>query len=206
MQKSRFSAVEINSIIREHDAGVRVTELCRKRGMNGGAFYKCKARYGGSDVPQLRWLKDLELKHSRLKQMYDELSLTHEAFRDVVEERRTLTRAIRHELVSLMVTCHRVSVPQACRTARLRRPAYYAPRRRRNDEPGIQAIQAFVADSQQQGFDRLYPVVHAQGFGRHRLHRVYKALKLNMKRKGKHRLPSRVKVPWAIPPKANDPW
>jgi putative transposase len=88
----------------------------------------------------------------------------------------------------------------------LRRPAYSAARRRRNDEPEIQAIQAFVADSQQQGFDKLYPVVHAQGFGRHRLYRVYKALKLNMKRKGKRRPASRVKVPWAIPPKANDPW
>jgi putative transposase len=53
--------------------------------MSDGALYKCKARYGGSDVPQLRRLEDLELEHSRLKQMYDELSLTHEAFHDVVE-------------------------------------------------------------------------------------------------------------------------
>jgi putative transposase len=105
-----------------------------------------------------------------------------------------------------MVSAHRVSVRQACRTARLTRSAYYAPRRRRSDEPEIQAIQAFVADNQQQGFDKLYPVVHAQGFGKHRLYRVYKALNLHMKRKGKRRLPARVKAPLAVPLKANETW
>ena len=87
MKKSRYSEEKIISIIREADAGVKVTELCRKHGMSDATFYKWKAKYGGLDVSQLRRLKDLELENARLKKMYAELSLAHEAFRDVVEKK-----------------------------------------------------------------------------------------------------------------------
>jgi putative transposase len=106
----------------------------------------------------------------------------------------------------MMVSCHQLPVRQACRTARLARSAYYAPRQRRDDTAEISAIQAYIADNQRHGFDKLYPVVHAQGFGKHRLYRVYKALKLNLKRRGKRRLPARVKAPLSVPVRPNETW
>jgi putative transposase len=87
MKKSRFSEEKIISILREADAGVKVVDLCRKHGMSDAAFYKWKARYGGLDVSQLRRLKDLESENSRLKRMYAELSLTHQALQDAVEKK-----------------------------------------------------------------------------------------------------------------------
>jgi putative transposase len=66
----------IISIIREGDAGAKVTDLCRKHGMSDATFYKWKAKFAGMDVSQLRRLKDSETENSRLKRMYADLSLT----------------------------------------------------------------------------------------------------------------------------------
>ena len=87
MKKSKFSEEKIISIIREADAGIKVIDLCRKHGMSDATFYKWKARYGGLDVSQLRRLKDLESENGRLKRMYAELSLTHQALQDAVEKK-----------------------------------------------------------------------------------------------------------------------
>jgi hypothetical protein len=57
-----------------------------------------------------------------------------------------------------------------------------------------------------QGFDKRYAVLRTQGFGKCRLYRVYKALKLNLKRRGKRRLPARLKAPLVIPAKPNEIW
>jgi putative transposase len=87
VKKSRFSEEKIISILREAEAGVKITELCRKHGMSDACFYKWKARYGGLEVSQLRRLKDLESENSRLKRMYAELSLTHQALQDALEKK-----------------------------------------------------------------------------------------------------------------------
>jgi putative transposase len=87
MKKSRFSEEKIISILREADAGVKVAELARKHGISPATFYQWKAKYGGLDVSQLRRLKELELENSKLKKMYAELSLNHEAFKDAVEKK-----------------------------------------------------------------------------------------------------------------------
>lgn len=83
---------------------------------------------------------------------------------------------------------------------------YYAPRRPLDDGPVSSAIQAYVSENPGRWFDKLYPVLHAQGFGECCLYRVYKALKLNMKRRGKRGLPARVKAPLVIPVSPNEIW
>ncbi len=40
-----------------------------------------------------------------------------------------------------------------------------------------------------QGFDKLCPALRAEGFGNCGLYRVYRALRPNVKRRGKRRLP-----------------
>ena len=87
MKKSSFSEEKIISILKEGDAGTKVAELCRRHGMSDATYYKWKAKYAGMDVSQLRRLKDLETENSRLKRMYADLSLTHQALQDAVEKK-----------------------------------------------------------------------------------------------------------------------
>ena len=87
MKKSRFSEEKIIAILKEADAGVKSTELCRKHGISAATLYNWKARYGGMDASQLRRLKELENENARLKKMYAELSLTHHALQDAVQKK-----------------------------------------------------------------------------------------------------------------------
>jgi len=64
--------------------------------------------------------------------------------------------------VNIMVAEHGLSVRQACRAARLARSAYYAPARPRDERAVVAAIETYIAENQQHGFDKLYPVVRAR--------------------------------------------
>jgi putative transposase len=85
-------------------------------------------------VSQLRRLKELDTENARLKKMYAELSLNHEAFKEAVEKKRTVTTVVRRERVSFMIREYCIPVRQTCRTARLARSAFYAPRPPHGDQ------------------------------------------------------------------------
>lgn len=87
MKKSRFSEEKIISVLKQWEAGMKPAELMRKHGVSEATLYNWKAKYGGLDVSQPRRLKELEAENSKLKKMYAELSLVHEAFKDVVEKK-----------------------------------------------------------------------------------------------------------------------
>ena len=87
MKRKRFTDSQIVKILKEAEAGVPVTDLCRKYGFSSSTFYKWKAKYGGMDAPALRRLKELEEENRRLKAMYAELSLEHRLLKDIVEKK-----------------------------------------------------------------------------------------------------------------------
>jgi putative transposase len=87
MKKSRFSEEKIIAVLKQAEAGVKVSELVRKHGISEATFYNWKAKYGGLDVSQLRRLKELEGENARLKKMFAELSLAHHALQDAVEKK-----------------------------------------------------------------------------------------------------------------------
>jgi putative transposase len=87
VKKSRFSEEKIIAVLKQAEAGVKVSELVRKLGISEATFYNWKAKYGGLDASHLRRLKELESENAKLKKMYAELSLTHHALQDAVEKK-----------------------------------------------------------------------------------------------------------------------
>ena len=84
MKRSRFSEVQIIGILKEHDAGAKVADLCRKYGMSDATFYKWKAKYGGLEVSEAQRLKLLEDENIRLKKLLAESMLNEAALRDLL--------------------------------------------------------------------------------------------------------------------------
>ncbi len=87
MKKTRFTESQIISILKQHETGIKVTDICREHGISNATFFNWKAKYSGMDARQLRRLKELEEENSRLKRMYADLSLIHHAFKDAVEKK-----------------------------------------------------------------------------------------------------------------------
>jgi len=87
MKKSKFSESQIVSILKEAEAGVLLEDLVRQHGFSKASFYKWKGKYSGMSVSELKRLKELEEENRRLKQMYANLSLEHEALKDIIEKK-----------------------------------------------------------------------------------------------------------------------
>ena len=87
MKKTRFTETQIVKAIQEHEKGRKAEDVCRELGISTAAFYKWRQRYGGLEVQELKRMKELEEENSRLKRMYANLSLAHEAFKDAVAKK-----------------------------------------------------------------------------------------------------------------------
>lgn len=84
MKASRFSEEQIIGILREHEAGLKTPDLCRRHGISDATFYKWKAKYGGLEVSEARRLKSLEDENRRLKKLLAEAMLDNAALKDLL--------------------------------------------------------------------------------------------------------------------------
>ena len=67
MKRARFSEEQIIGILREAEAGAKVTELCRRHGISDATFDTWRSKYGGLEISEVRRLKQLEEENRRLK-------------------------------------------------------------------------------------------------------------------------------------------
>lgn len=87
MKRNRFSEEQIIGILKEHEAGVPVTDLCRKHGVSNASIYKWKAKYGGMDVSEAKRLKTLEDENAKLKKLLADSMLDNAALKDLLSKK-----------------------------------------------------------------------------------------------------------------------
>jgi putative transposase len=85
--KKRYTEEQIIKAIKEHEAGAKVEDICRKLGISTGTFYNWRSKYAGLEVNEAKRLKELESENARLKKLLAEKMLENEALQDVVSKK-----------------------------------------------------------------------------------------------------------------------
>lgn len=100
-----------------------------------------------------------------------------------------------------------VGLSRACDVLNFSRSVYYY-RSRKDDGELIGKLQDLAEKRPTEGFWKMYYRIRKEGlpWNHKRLHRVYKMLKLNIRRKGKRRLPARVLQPLEEVRYINESW
>lgn len=103
---------------------------------------------------------------------------------------------------------HAVSLRRACRVVGISDSVYRYKPNVKQDESIIVALQEASERYPAYGFGKLFKVLRRKGYGwnHKRIYRVYCELKLNMRRKGKKRLPNRTPEPFKVPAAINQCW
>lgn len=83
MKRKRFSEEQIISILKEHESGVALPELCRRYGMCQNSFYRWKSKYGGMEVSDAKKLRSLEEENRRLKRLVADQALDIQVLKEV---------------------------------------------------------------------------------------------------------------------------
>jgi putative transposase len=86
VKKTRHSEEQIIGVLKQMEAGRKVSELARELGVSEATLYTWKSKYGGMEVNEARRLKELEEENRRLKQLVADLSLDREALRGVIRK------------------------------------------------------------------------------------------------------------------------
>jgi putative transposase len=84
MKGSRFSEEQIIGVLKEAEAGAKVSELCRRHGISDATFYTWRSKYGGLEISEMRRLRQLEEENRRLKSIVADQALDLRALKDVL--------------------------------------------------------------------------------------------------------------------------
>ena len=84
MKRSRFSEEQIIGMLKEHQAGLTASELCRKHGISDATFYKWRSRYGGMEVSDAKRLKAMEDENRKLKKLLAEQMLDNATLKEML--------------------------------------------------------------------------------------------------------------------------
>jgi putative transposase len=86
MKAKQYTEEQIIAVLKEGEAGSKVTDLCRKYGMSDATYYNWKSKYSGMTVSELKRLKALEEENRRLKQIVAEQALDNRALKELLSK------------------------------------------------------------------------------------------------------------------------
>ncbi len=87
MKGKRYSEEQIIYALKQAEAGVKVSEVCRTMGITEQTFYAWKKKYRGMGVSEVRELRELKDENRKLKQLVADLSLDKHILQEVLAKK-----------------------------------------------------------------------------------------------------------------------
>lgn len=85
--KKRFNETQIIGVLKEQEAGGKVSDICRRHGISDATFYNWKSKYGGLEVSEAKRLKALEDENRRLKHLLADAELDKAILKDALSKK-----------------------------------------------------------------------------------------------------------------------
>ncbi|WP_323042958.1 IS3 family transposase [Gemmobacter sp.] len=206
MRKSRFTEAQIIGMIKEQEAGLPTSELCRKHGLSPATFYKLKAKYGGMDLSDAKRLKQLEDENAKLKRLLADAMLDNVVLKDLLGKPLT-TPMQRREAVLRALKGHPISQRRACvligvdpKTVRRDRPP---------DNPEIREEMHRIAEKRRRfGYRRVGIMLERKGMimNEKKLYRIYREEGLSVHRRRGRKRARGSRTPMPVPLRPNQRW
>ncbi|WP_404516113.1 IS3 family transposase [Bradyrhizobium ottawaense] len=207
MKRSRFSDEQIIGILKEHEAGVSVADLCRKHGVSDASIYKWKAKFGGLEVSEAKRLKTLEDENTRLKRLLADAMLDNAALKDL-PGKEVVTPAAKRKAVAHLVAAHGMSERRACKAIGCCRMTMRY-QTTRADEAGLRQRMRVIAQERRRfGYRRLHVLLKREGYvvNHKKLFRLYREERLAVRRRGGRKRAIGTRAPMTVAMAPNDRW
>jgi putative transposase len=213
MKRSRFPEEQIIAILREQEAGVAATDLCRRHGVSSATFYKWKAKFGGLDVSEAKRLKALEDENLRLAE--GRRSQPDAGGRDARQRgaegsagKKVVTPAARREAAGYLQSAWEMSERRACRVIGIDRTSVRYQATRPDDGALRERLKALAQERRRFGYRRLYVLLLREGHAvnRKRVQRLYREERLTVRRRGGRKRAMGTRRPIETPLAANQRW
>ncbi len=86
MKRSRFSKERSIGVVKEHDSGAKVDEICRRHGISQATLYAWRKKYGGMEIADARRRKALEDENAKLKRIVADQAVDLVATKDLLAQ------------------------------------------------------------------------------------------------------------------------
>ena len=149
-------------MLKEHEAGMKALDLCRKYGVSDATFYKYKAKFGGMTVSDAKKLRALEDENAKLKRLLAETMLDNAVLKGSCDK-KLLTPDVKRRAVRHAIEAHGLSERRACRLAELDRSTFQYQKQPGNDEDLRMQLRELTNERRRFGYRRLNILLDREG-------------------------------------------